>query len=85
MRAARECVYATWFRGKAKPKEVIDGGLHLDWTMRNEALFYGHLYVALYSDAIGEAEQCREDPRAAVEKYPIGHYMRDVANVHLIP
>ena len=38
---------------------------------------------ALYFEADGDADMCKEHLTAAVEKYKIGHYMWDVANVHL--
>jgi len=71
--------------GKAKPDEVIEVAdkAKLDAEDKNEALFYGHLYVGLYYEADGNAEKCKEHMTAAVEKYKIGHYMWDVANVHL--
>jgi lipoprotein NlpI len=72
-------------QGKAKPAEVIETAekASLEKDDRNEALFYAHLYVALYYEATGDADKCREHLIPAVEKYPIGHYMWDVANVHL--
>jgi len=71
--------------GKAKPDEVIEAAdkAKLDAEDKNEAMFYGHLYVGLYYEADGNAEKCKEHMTAAVEKYKIGHYMWDVANVHL--
>jgi lipoprotein NlpI len=71
--------------GKAKPAEVIETAekANLEGPARTEALFYAHLYVALYYEAAGEADKCRETLTPAVEKYQIGHYMWDVANVHL--
>ena len=72
-------------QGKATPVEVIETAekANLKGPQLNEALFYAHLYVALYYEATGDAEKCREHLIPAVEKYPIGHYMWDVANVHL--
>lgn len=71
--------------GKAKPAEVIEmaekAGLTGDDA--TEAMFYANLYVALYFEADGQSEKCKEHLTAAVEKYKIGHYMWDVANVHL--
>ena len=50
---------------------------------KTEALFYAHLYVGLYYEALGDADKCKEHLTPAVEKHKIGHYMWDVANVHL--
>jgi len=72
-------------QGKAKPAEVIETTekAKLEGEDRNEALFYAHLYVALYYEALGDADRCKEHLVPAVDKYQIGHYMWDVANVHL--
>jgi lipoprotein NlpI len=72
-------------QGKAKPADVIETAekAKLEGEDANEARFYGHLYVALYHEAEGQSDKCKEHLTAAVEKYKIGHYMWDVANVHL--
>jgi lipoprotein NlpI len=72
-------------QGKAKPAEVIETAekAKLEGEDATEARFYGHLYVALYHEAEGQSDKCKEHLTAAVEKYKIGHYMWDVANVHL--
>jgi lipoprotein NlpI len=72
-------------QGKAKPADVIETAekANLKGEDATEARFYGHLYVALYFEADGQADKCKEHLTAAVEKYKIGHYMWDVANVHL--
>jgi lipoprotein NlpI len=71
--------------GKAKPADVIATAEKADLkdTRKNEALFYAHLYVGLYHEAAGDAAKTREHLTTAVERHPIGHYMWDVANVHL--
>ena len=71
--------------GKLKPDDVIKAAESADLkdAARKEALFYAHLYVGLYYEAAGDEAKTREHLTAAVEKYPIGHYMWDVANVHL--
>jgi lipoprotein NlpI len=72
-------------QAKVKPAEVIETAeqAKLAGDARTEALFYAHLYVALYFEAVGEPDKCKEYLTPAVEKYQIGHYMWDVANVHL--
>jgi lipoprotein NlpI len=72
-------------QGKAKPTEVVETAekAELAGTARTEALFYAHLYVGLYHEAAGDADKTREHLTEAVEKHKIGHYMWDVANVHL--
>jgi lipoprotein NlpI len=71
--------------GKLKPEYVIKAAetAELKDGQRTEAMFYAHLYVGLYYEAAGDEAKTREHIAAAVEKYPIGHYMWDVANVHL--
>jgi lipoprotein NlpI len=72
-------------QGKLKPEDVIKAAETADLkdARRTEALFYAHLYVGLYYEAAGDEAKTRDHIAAAVEKYPIGHYMWDVANVHL--
>jgi lipoprotein NlpI len=71
--------------GKAMPADVIETAENADLkgSAANEAKFYAHLYVALYFEAAGELDKCQSHLSDAVEKYQIGHYMWDVANVHL--
>jgi len=47
-----------------------------------EKLFYANLYIALWYEAEGDAAKCKEHLKEAVAR-KIGHYMWDVANVHL--
>ncbi|MBY0456588.1 MAG: tetratricopeptide repeat protein [Gemmataceae bacterium] len=73
------------FAGKIKPKDVLDAaeGAKLKDEELKEARFYANLYVALFYESEGDAKKCQEHLTAAVEKYKIGHYMWDVADVHL--
>ena len=73
------------FAGKLKPKDVIDAAETADLKggALTEARFYANLYVALYYESEGDAKKCLEHVTAAAEKYKIGHYMWDVADVHL--
>ena len=73
------------FAGKIKPKDVIDAAekAKLTGERLKEARFYAHLYVALYYESEGDAKKCLEHMTEAAEKYKIGHYMWDVADVHL--
>ncbi len=45
--------------------------------------FYAHLYLGLYLEATGERDKGANHLRLAAEKYPIEHYMTDVARVHV--
>jgi lipoprotein NlpI len=73
------------FAGKIKPKDVLDAAENakLKDEALKEARFYAHLYVALYYESEGDAKKCLEHMTEAAEKYKIGHYMWDVADVHL--
>jgi lipoprotein NlpI len=73
------------YAGKIKPKDVLDAAENakLEGEDLKEARFYAHLYVALYYESEGDAKKCLEHMTEAVEKYKIGHYMWDVADVHL--
>jgi lipoprotein NlpI len=72
-------------QGKCLAADVIETAekAKLGESEKNEALFYGHLYVALNYEAEGKKAECRKHLEIAVEKHPIGHYMWDVAKVHL--
>ncbi len=43
------------FRGNAKPQDVLDNATkgETNEKVRNDNLFYSHLYIALYHDAVG--------------------------------
>ena len=73
------------FAGKIKPKDVLDAAENakLEGEALKEARFYANLYVALYYESEGDTKKCLEHMTTAVEKYKIGHYMWDVAVVHL--
>lgn len=73
------------FAGKLKPQDVLDAAEKAKLTDedRKEARFYAHLYVALYYESEGDVKKTLEHLTVAVEQYKIGHYMWDVADVHL--
>jgi lipoprotein NlpI len=48
----------------------------------SERLFYAHLYIGLYYEAAGDAKRARQHIELA-NRHRIGHYMGDVARVHL--
>jgi lipoprotein NlpI len=71
-------------QGKAKPAEVIETAEKAKGEDKTEALFYAHLYVGLNYEAEGDAAKALEHLKKAAEQYKIGHYMWDVANVHVL-
>jgi lipoprotein NlpI len=73
------------FAGDLKPQDVIDAAetSGLKGDALTSARFYAHLYVGLYYESEGDDKKVKEHLTAAVEKFKIGDYMWDVANVHL--
>ncbi|HYO83745.1 MAG TPA: hypothetical protein VES20_20250 [Bryobacteraceae bacterium] len=72
-------IYAM-FRGELSP-DAVEKAAGSDAT----ALFYAHLYIGLYNEALGRPEQSMKQIRLAAQpKYAErGGYMHDVALVHL--
>jgi len=71
------------YRGTKKPEDVIkvaEAGKPIP-TELNTRLFYTHLYLGLWHEAAGRADQAKKHMLEA-EKHKIGHYMWDVAHVH---
>jgi len=73
------------FTGVAKPEDVFKVAESGEGSKDPEQIrrFYAHYYVGMYYEAIGEAKKSYEELKTAHDKYPIGHYMMDVARVHL--
>lgn len=72
------------FAGVLKPEDVLAAAERIDATTEagKEARFYANLYVGLWYEAEENAAKAKEHLTTAAEKYKIGHYMWDVANVH---
>lgn len=72
------------FKGEGTIDEVMraaqagDG----DPEVRNRQLFYAHLYLGLYHEALGKETEARRHLVLAADRYPVNHYMGDVARVH---
>jgi lipoprotein NlpI len=75
---------ARTLRGKIKPQDVLDAAekAKLKDEDLKEARFYANLYVGLFYESEGDAKKALEHLTTAAEKYKIGHYMWDVADVH---
>ena len=73
------------FAGKLKPEDVLAASekTKAGTPEGTSARFYGHLYVALWYEAEGDAKKVKEHLTAAVEKFKVGDYMWDVGNAHL--
>jgi lipoprotein NlpI len=71
------------FLSKCKPADVMEeaeAGV-VPAELRKHQLFYAHLYLGLYYDALGDKPKALEHMNLAAGKYRLG-YMGDVAHVH---
>jgi lipoprotein NlpI len=68
-------IYAL-YQGQMKPENVLAAA-----GDENQPLFYAHLYIGLWHEVAGRAEEAKKHLFEA-EKHKIGHYMWDVAHVH---
>ncbi len=77
-------IYAM-FKGEKTPAEVLAVAEKVkgDEAEKKMAQFYAHLYLGIYHEAHGDDQKSLEHIRLAAEKYNDGHYMGDVAKVHL--
>ena len=73
------------FRGERAPEGVIAAGERATERGRASGLFFAHLYVGLYHEALGNDADARVHLEAAAdEQYaPAGGYMHMVARVHV--
>jgi lipoprotein NlpI len=70
------------FRGVGAAEAVLDAAESGDPDLRRTQLFYAHLYLGLYYEALGDEASAARHIRTAAEDYSIGHYMWHVARVH---
>jgi lipoprotein NlpI len=72
------------FAGKLKPEDVLKAAQAGEGSRerRNEQLFYAHLYLGLYFEAVGDSAKAREHILRAATEFKSDHYMGDVARVH---
>lgn len=74
------------FDGKSSIRKVLakaEEARSFDGEELKKCHFYAHLYCGLYAEMTGDLERARELISLAVKKYPITHYMMNVAEVHL--
>lgn len=72
------------YAGKATPEEVLaeaNKGEPDEEELKNR-LFYGHLYIGLWHEANGRADEAKKHITLAGETYFEEHYMGEVARVH---
>ena len=71
------------FRGEASAERVLATARAVSsGRPRTRALFYAHLYLALYHEALGNASLSAEHMAEAVARKDSGNYMWQVAKVH---
>ena len=77
-------IYAM-FKDEKSPADVLAAAEKVtgDEGQKKMAKFYAHLYLGIYHEAHGDDVKSLEHIRLAAEKYNDGHYMGDVAKVHL--
>jgi lipoprotein NlpI len=72
------------FAGKATPEDVLAAAsVNTPAAELNRQLFYAHLYLGLYFEAVSQPEKAREHVTLAAEEHAIPDYMHGVAKVHL--
>jgi lipoprotein NlpI len=71
------------YRGKLKPEDVLKAAEAGNPSKENlnTRLFYADLYLGLWHEAAGRADEAKKHLLQA-EHHKIGHYMWDVAHVH---
>lgn len=81
-RAVMMEIYAL-YQGKLKPDDVLAAASvnPPNKELLNQRLFYAHLYVGLWHEAQGNAEEAKRHLLEA-EKHKIAHYMWDVTHIH---
>ncbi len=73
------------FAGKIKPEDVLkaaQAGQPSESELQRR-LFYAHLYLGLYFEAVQDETRSREHIALAAGEYRMEDYMGDVARVHL--
>jgi lipoprotein NlpI len=70
------------FAGKAKPEDVLAAAQAGRPARDSQQLFYAHLYLGLYYEALGDAGRARQHIFKAADDFSADHYMGDVARVH---
>src|SRR5262245_25781922 len=72
------------YQGKLKPEDVlaVANAKLPNPDLQRQRLFYANLYIGLWYEAAGNAEEAKKHIVEADEKHKISHYMWDVAHVH---
>lgn len=71
------------FAGKALPQDILTAAQAAPQKTRaGEPLFYAHLYLGLYFEALGDEKAARDHILKAATQAKANGYMGDVARVH---
>lgn len=72
------------FAGRATPARVEkEAESAADTSQSESALFYAHLYLGLYHEAMGQSVKARHHISLAAETHTSSRYMGDIARMHL--
>lgn len=71
------------FHGQATTAQVESKAKSASSLQAESALFYAHLYIGLYHEALGNSTAARHHIRLAAETHTSPHYMGDIARMHL--
>ena len=67
------------FAGRATPQDVLEKASS---SPQSDAVFFAHLYLGLYYDALGDKAKALEHIDLAATTHGRTHYMGRVARVH---
>ena len=70
------------FAGKGTEDAVVQAAKASNQKGSKETLFYAHLYLGLYNEAIGKPDQAREHMLLATTDFAVQGAMGDVARAH---
>ncbi|MAB90074.1 MAG: hypothetical protein CMJ90_11515 [Planctomycetes bacterium] len=70
------------FAGRATPETVEKVATGAPARQTESALFYAHLYLGLYHEALGNEPAARHHMGLAAEVHTSPHYMGDIARMH---
>lgn len=70
------------FAGKLTPDDVLAAARIGGEAQQQNQLFYAHLYLGLYFEAMGDTKLAREHILKSASDFKAEHYMGDVARVH---
>lgn len=70
------------FAGKMTPGDVLAAARIGGAAQQDNQLFYAHLYLGLYFEAMGDNKAAREHILKAASDFKAEHYMGDVARAH---